>query len=90
MLETRQLSEIIWCHYMIHQVCLCTEALGVGFNDVMLPKPSFLQRFHSCLFIESQFNQLTEEIDANYKDVLYFSQVHWLKAETSKIVGLKI
>jgi len=25
-----------------------------------------------------KFNQLTEEIDANYKDVFYFSQVRWL------------
>ena len=25
-----------------------------------------------------QFKQLLEELDANYKDVLYFSQVRWL------------
>ena len=52
---------------------MCAKALG--FNDVMDAIISAVKLICARALYHRQFNQLMEEIDANYKDVLYFSQV---------------
>ena len=75
-LEIRNLLEIIWCHCIIHHKSLCAKALG--FNDVMDAVISAVNFIRAHALNHRQFNKLMEKIDANYKDVLYFSQIRWL------------
>ena len=55
---------------------MCAKALG--FCDLMDDVISAVNFIRARAVNHRQFNQLMEEIEANYKDVLYFSQIRWL------------
>ncbi len=69
-------SNLIWCHCIIHQEALCAKVLG--FKEVMKAIISDVNFIRAHSLNHRQFKQLLDDLDANYKDVIYFSQVRWL------------
>ena len=53
---------------------MCAKA---WLNDVMDAVISALNVIRARALNHRQFNQLMKEIDANYKDAGYFSQIRW-------------
>ncbi|CAM1299181.1 GTF2IRD2B (predicted) [Pycnogonum litorale] len=76
-LQTRNIPQtLIWCHCIIHQESLCTKV--IGFQEIMAKIISTVNFIRARALNHRQFKELLEELAANYKDVLYFSQVRWL------------
>ena len=54
------------------------SAKALGFNDLMNAVISAVNFIRARALNHRQFNRFMKEIDANYKDVLYFSQIRLL------------
>ena len=77
--------DIVIYHCIIHQESLCAKSLGL--NNVMKVVVSTVNFIQSRGLNHRQFQELLIELDSEYGDVIYFSQVRWLsKAATLKRV----
>lgn len=63
-------------HCILHQEQLCAKSLGLG--DVVRSVIAIINCIHSKALSHRQFRALLEEVDSEYKDVLYHQEVRWL------------
>ncbi|XP_025413306.1 general transcription factor II-I repeat domain-containing protein 2-like [Sipha flava] len=83
MVEERHEAPMIF-HCIIHQEALCCKVLA--WKDVMNIVVSTVNYIRKNALAHRQFKIFLEECDAEYGDVIYFSEVRWLSREKGKIV----
>jgi len=76
MKETNPDSKLINFHCIMHQEALCSK---VGnFKDVMNIVVKTVNKIRANSLNHREFQSLLDEVDAQYSDVLYHSEVRWL------------
>jgi len=63
-------------HCIIHQEALCCKVLA--WKNVMDTVISTINNIRKNGLAHQQFHQFLEEIEAEYGDVIYFTEVRWL------------
>uniref|UniRef100_A0AAY4DM40 Transposase n=1 Tax=Denticeps clupeoides TaxID=299321 RepID=A0AAY4DM40_9TELE len=63
-------------HCILHQEQLCARSVGTG--DVVRDVIKIINCIRSKALSHRQFRALLEEVDSQYKDVLYHQEVRWL------------
>ncbi|XP_048852664.1 general transcription factor II-I repeat domain-containing protein 2-like [Brienomyrus brachyistius] len=63
-------------HCILHQEQLCARSVGMG--DVVRDVIKIINCIRSKALSHRQFRALLEEVDSQYKDVLYHQEVRWL------------
>lgn len=63
-------------HCILHQEQLCAKSIGLG--DVVRDVIRIINCIRSKALSHRQFRALLEEVDSQYKDVLYHQEVRWL------------
>jgi hypothetical protein len=74
--RTGQASDLVLCHCIIHQQSLCSKAIKM--NHVMNTVVSTVNFIRSRSLNHRQFRELLIGIEADYGDVICYSQVRWL------------
>ena len=69
-------SELVTYHCIIHQENLCARQIRL--KEVMSVVVSTVNYIRSRSLNHRQFKEMLNEIDANYGDVIYYSEVRWL------------
>ena len=69
-------EEAIALHCIIHQQALCSKCLN--FDNVMSVIGECINQFRSRDLKHRMFRAFLEEIESEYKGVLYFTEVRWL------------
>ena len=69
-------SDLILCHCIIHQENLCAKRLRM--NNVMSVVVNTVNFIRSRALNHRQFKEFLIELDAEYGDVTYYSEVRWL------------
>lgn len=75
-LEEENVEEAIALHCIIHQQALCSKCLR--FDNVMSVVVKCINHIRSRGLKHRQFRAFLEEIESEYEDVLYFTEVRWL------------
>ncbi|XP_071060599.1 general transcription factor II-I repeat domain-containing protein 2A-like [Pseudochaenichthys georgianus] len=75
-LEEEGVEEAIALHCIIHQQALCSKCLK--FDNVMSVVVKCINHIRSRGLKHRQFRAFLEEIESEYEDVLYFTEVRWL------------
>lgn len=75
-LEEENVEEAIALHCIIHQQALCSKCLR--FDNVMSVVVKCINHIRSRGLKHQQFRAFLEEIESEYEDVLYFTEVRWL------------
>ena len=76
-------SDIVVNHCIIYQKNLCSEVLG--FEDIMKKVVQSVNFIRSQALNHRQFKAMLDELDSEYGDLVYFSNVRWLsRAATLK------
>ena len=75
-LEEEGVEDAIALHYIIHQQALCSKILR--FDNVMSDVVKFINHIRSRSLKHRQFRDFLVEIESEYEDVLYFTEVCWL------------
>jgi hypothetical protein len=74
--RTGQALHLVLCHCIIHQQSLCSKAIKI--NHVMNIVVSTVNIIRCHSFNHRQFRELLIDIEADYGDVIYHSEVRWL------------
>ncbi|XP_071979042.1 general transcription factor II-I repeat domain-containing protein 2-like [Engystomops pustulosus] len=74
--EEEGLEEVIALHCIIHQQALCSKCLK--FDNVMSFVVKCINQIRSRGLKHRMFRAFLEEIESEYGDVLYFTEVRWL------------
>nr|KAF6501055.1 hypothetical protein HJG59_008042 [Molossus molossus] len=69
-------SDLIICHCIIHQESLCAQLLWL--NSVMSTIMSCINFVKSREFNSCQFKELLQDLDSEYRDLVYHCEVRWL------------
>ncbi|KAI6655798.1 General transcription factor II-I repeat domain-containing protein 2-like [Oopsacas minuta] len=72
----RWLTEISWCHCIIHQEALCAKTLGL--ENVMKLIVDVVNFIRSKGVNHRELKEFLKDLDSDYGDVLYFTSVRWL------------
>ena len=75
-LEEEGVEDAIALHCIIHQQALCSKILR--FDNVMSDVVKFINHIRSRALKHRQFRDFLVEIESEYEDVLYFTEVRWL------------
>uniref|UniRef100_A0A8C1SJ23 Uncharacterized protein n=1 Tax=Cyprinus carpio TaxID=7962 RepID=A0A8C1SJ23_CYPCA len=75
-LEEENVEEAIALHCIIHQQAFCSKCLR--FDNVMSVVVKCINHIRSRGLKDRQFHAFLEEIESEYEDVLYFTEVRWL------------
>lgn len=75
-LEEENVEEAIALHCIIHQQAFCSKCLR--FDNVMSVVVKCINHIRSRGLKHQQFRAFLEEIESEYEDVLYFTEVRWL------------
>ncbi|KAK7161663.1 hypothetical protein R3I94_004364 [Phoxinus phoxinus] len=75
-LEEENVEEAIALHSIIHQQALCGKCLR--FDNVMSVVVKCINHIRSRGLKHRQFRAFLDEIESEYEDVLYFTEVRWL------------
>lgn len=75
-LEEEGVEEAIALHCIIHQQALCTKCLK--FDNVMSVVVKCINQIRSRGLKHRRFRAFLEEMESEYEDVLYFTEVRWL------------
>ncbi|XP_042589393.1 general transcription factor II-I repeat domain-containing protein 2-like [Cyprinus carpio] len=75
-LEEENVEEAIALHCIIHQQALCSKCRR--FDNVMPVVVKCINHIRSRGLKHQQFRAFLEEIESEYEDVLYFTEVRWL------------
>ncbi|XP_030834459.1 general transcription factor II-I repeat domain-containing protein 2-like [Strongylocentrotus purpuratus] len=75
-LLTSEPHEIMRYHCIIHQEALCPKVLG--FEEVMSAVIKDVNFIRSHALNHRQFKTVLDELDAQYSDICYFTEVRWL------------
>jgi hypothetical protein len=75
--RTRQATHLVLCHCITHQQSLCSKAIKI--NHVMNMAVSTVNFIRSHSLNHRQFRELLIDIEAVYGDVIYHSEVRWLR-----------
>ena len=76
-------SDIVVNHCIIYQENLCSKVLG--FEDIMKKVVQSVNFIRSQALNHRQFKAMLDELDSDYGDFVYFSNVRWLsRAATLK------
>ena len=75
-LEKEGAEEAIALHCIIHQQALCSKCLN--FDNVMSVVVKCINQIRSRGLKHRMFRAFLEEIESEYKGVLYFTEVRWL------------
>lgn len=75
-LEEEGVEDAIALHCIIHQQALCSKILR--FDKVMSDVVKMINLIRSKALKHRQFRDFLEEIESEYEDVLYFTEVRWL------------
>ncbi|KAL6466892.1 hypothetical protein MHYP_G00246960 [Metynnis hypsauchen] len=75
-MEEENVEEAIALHYIIHQQALCTKCLK--FDNVMSVVVKCINQIRSRGLKHRRFHAFLEEMESEYGDVLYFTEVRWL------------
>ncbi|CAL1571780.1 unnamed protein product [Knipowitschia caucasica] len=78
-LEEEGVEDAIALHCIIHQQALCSKILK--FDNVMSDVVKFINHIRSRALKHRQFRDFLVEIESEYEDVLYFTEVRWLSRE---------
>uniref|UniRef100_A0A5S6QHL4 Dimer_Tnp_hAT domain-containing protein n=1 Tax=Trichuris muris TaxID=70415 RepID=A0A5S6QHL4_TRIMR len=73
---SRDPSDLIICHCIIHQESLCVQSLRL--NNVMSTAVSCINFVKSRNFNSRQFKQLLNDLQSEYGDLVYHCEVRWL------------
>ena len=65
-------------HCIIHQECLCSKASNDTLRNVMKVVTQLVNYIRANSLNHRQFQSFLNEINAEYKDVVYHSEVRWL------------
>ncbi|XP_066515342.1 general transcription factor II-I repeat domain-containing protein 2A-like [Hoplias malabaricus] len=77
-LEEESVEEAIALHCIIHQQALCSKCLR--FDNVMSVVVKCINQIRSRSLKHRWFRALLEEMESQYGDVLYFTEVRWLSS----------
>lgn len=69
-------GEAIKIHCIIHQEALCAKTIKLG--DVMATVVKTVNIIRARGLFHRQFQEFLSDVDAEYKDLLYHSEVRWL------------
>ncbi|KAI6661857.1 General transcription factor II-I repeat domain-containing protein 2-like [Oopsacas minuta] len=75
-LTENNVTEISWCHCIIHQEALCAKTLGL--ENVMKLIVDVVNFIRSKGVNHREFKEFLKDLDSDYGDVLYFTSVRWL------------
>ena len=75
-LKEEGVEEAIALHCIIHQQALCSKCLN--FDNVMFVVLKCINQIRCMGLKQRIFRAFLEEIESDYKDVLYFTEVRWL------------
>ncbi|CAM4310057.1 unnamed protein product [Leuciscus chuanchicus] len=75
-LEEENVEEAIALHCIIHQQALCSKCQR--FDNVMSVVVKCINHIRSRGLKHRQFRAFLDEIESEYEDVLYFTEVRWL------------
>ncbi|KAI3377191.1 hypothetical protein L3Q82_009102 [Scortum barcoo] len=75
-LEEEGVEEAIALHCIIHQQALCSKCLK--FDNVMSVVVKCINQIRSRGLKHRRFRAFLEEMESEYEDVLYFTEVRWL------------
>ncbi|XP_074513446.1 general transcription factor II-I repeat domain-containing protein 2A-like [Sebastes fasciatus] len=75
-LEEEGVEEAIALHCIIHQQALCNKCLK--FDNVMSVVVKCINQIRSRGLKHRQFRAFLQEMESEYEDVLYFTEVRWL------------
>ena len=75
-LEDEGVEEVIALHCIIHQQALCRKCLK--FDNVMSVFVQCINQIRSRGLKHRMFHAILEEIESEYEDVLYLTEVRWL------------
>uniref|UniRef100_A0A3P9L1Z0 SPIN-DOC-like zinc-finger domain-containing protein n=1 Tax=Oryzias latipes TaxID=8090 RepID=A0A3P9L1Z0_ORYLA len=67
-------------HCILHQEQLCAKTIGLA--DVVRDVVKIINCIRSKALSHRQFRAFLDEVDAQYKDILYHQEVHWLSRGT--------
>ncbi|KAI6655961.1 General transcription factor II-I repeat domain-containing protein 2-like [Oopsacas minuta] len=75
-LTENNVTEISWCHCIIHQEALCAKTLGL--ENVMKLIVDVVNFIRSKGVNHREFKEFLKDLYSDYGDVLYFTSVRWL------------
>lgn len=75
-LEEEGVEDAIALHCIIHQQALCSKIMR--FDNVMSDVVKIINHIRSRALKHRQFRDFLAEIESEYEDVLYFTEVRWL------------
>ncbi|XP_037129559.1 general transcription factor II-I repeat domain-containing protein 2A-like [Syngnathus acus] len=75
-LEEEGVEDAIALHCIIHQQALCSKIMRFG--NVMSDVVRIINHIRSRALKHRQFRDFLAEIESEYEDVLYFTEVRWL------------
>uniref|UniRef100_A0A3P9MDH9 SPIN-DOC-like zinc-finger domain-containing protein n=1 Tax=Oryzias latipes TaxID=8090 RepID=A0A3P9MDH9_ORYLA len=67
-------------HCILHQEQLCAKTIGLA--DVVRDVVKIINCIRSKALLHRQFRAFLDEVDAQYKDILYHQEVRWLSRGT--------